>query len=132
MSVGALLVAVQFLCGCDWSPQRLSVSGNVTFQNKPLSNGTITFYPVSTGTQAGAVIKHGRYEIAQEKGLKPGRYRVEISSPDGQTPVDGNAAPGPSGNFASKDRIPDEFNTNSKHQIEITNGGPSRFDFAIP
>jgi hypothetical protein len=132
MSAGAILVGILLLCGCDRSPARLPVSGNITFQKKPLKNGTITFYPVSTGTQAGDVISNGKYEIAREKGLEPGRYRVEISSPDGETPVDRNAAPGPSGNFASKDRIPEEFNKKSKLEIEVTTGGPNQFDFTIP
>ena len=131
-SLGPVLVGILLFCGCDWSPTRLAVSGNITFKKAPLKNGTITFYPVSAGTRAGAVISNGKYEIARENGLNPGRYRVSITSPDGETPADANAAPGPSGNFASKDRIPAEFNSKSKLEIEVTSAGPNQFDFTIP
>jgi hypothetical protein len=128
----AVLLGILWLCGCDQSPPRFAVSGIITFRKAPLKNGTITFYPVSTGTQAGTAISNGKYEIAREKGLHPGTYRVSISSPDGETPVDANAVPGPSGNFASKERIPAEFNKESKHEIEVTSAGPNQFDFTIP
>jgi hypothetical protein len=130
--VVAVLFGILWLCGCDWSPTRLAVSGNITLHKAPLKNGTITFYPVSAGTRAGAVIRNGKYEIARENGLNPGRYRVSISSPDGETPADANAAPGPSGNFTSKDRIPAEFHSKSKLEIEVTSAGPNQFDFTIP
>ena len=130
--MGPVLVGILLLCGCDRLPTRFAVSGNITFQKAPLKNGTITFYPVSAGTRAGAVISNGKYEIARENGLNPGRYRVSISSPDGETPVDANAAPGPSGNFASKNRIPAEFNLKSKLEIEVTSAGPNQFDFTVP
>ena len=36
------------------------------------------------------------------------------------------------GNFASKDRIPKAFNSESKHEVEVKTGDPNRFDFTIP
>jgi hypothetical protein len=131
-SAVAVLFGIFLLCGCDQSPTRFAVSGNITFQKAPLKNGIITFYPVSAGTRAGAVISDGKYEIARENGLNPGRYRVSINSPDGESPVDANAVPGPSGNFSSKDRIPAEFHSKSKLEIEVTSAGPNQFDFTIP
>jgi hypothetical protein len=131
-SLGPVLVGILLLCSCDQSPPRFAVSGTITFRKAPLKNGTITFYPLSTGTQAGTGISNGKYEIAREKGLQPGTYRVSISSPDGETPAQANAVPGPSGNFASKERIPADFNEKSKHEIEVTSAGPNQFDFTIP
>jgi len=132
LSAVAFLLAIVVLSGCDSSTRRYAVSGNITFKNSPLKTGTITFYPVSTGTQAGEVISDGKYEIPREKGLAPGKYRVSISSPDGETPAAGDAPPGPGGNFASKERIPPEFNEKSKHEIEVTAAGPNEFNFTIP
>jgi hypothetical protein len=131
-SAGALVFVLVGICGCDNSPRRFAVSGTITFQKAPLKNGTITFYPVSTGTQAGDVIADGRYQIPRDKGLAAGKYRVSISSPDGETPAAGDAPPGPGGNFASKERIPPDFNEKSKHEIEVTAGGPNEFNFTIP
>ncbi|MBM3997048.1 MAG: hypothetical protein FJ303_23285 [Planctomycetes bacterium] len=125
-------VLLAALHGCDRGPERYAVSGHITFQKQALKNGIITFYPIDTGTQGGATITDGKYQIPQEQGLSPGKYRVSISSPDGATPVDPNAAPGPSGNFASKERIPPEFERDSKITIEVTASGPNTFDFTIP
>ena len=128
----AVLVGVLLVTGCDQSPPRFAVSGTITFKNEPLKNGTITFYGVSTGTQAGPPIINGKYEVSREKGLAAGKYRVAISSPDGETPAADDAPPGPGGNFASKERIPAEFNEKSKLEIEVTAAGPNEFNFKIP
>ena len=83
LSAGCMIVNLVVLGGCDNGPVRHKVSGTITFEKKPLKNGTITFYPESTGTQAGTVIADGKYLIPRDKGLLPGKYRVSISSPDG-------------------------------------------------
>ncbi|MFO0843973.1 MAG: hypothetical protein U0797_16505 [Gemmataceae bacterium] len=114
---------------------RQAVSGGVTFQGKPLGRGTILFLPATPGlpTQSGAAIADGRYSIPRSQGLVPGRYKVAISSPDGRSPdAGGDALPGPSGNFASKDRIPPAYNLDSKEEVEVTRGGPNRFDYKVP
>jgi hypothetical protein len=55
-----------------------TVSGTIRFDGEPLAKGSITFFPVD-GTVApggGGVVKEGSYKI--EKGLTPGKYRVDI------------------------------------------------------
>jgi hypothetical protein len=128
MPAAGLLACV----GCDSGPRRMAVSGNVTWKGAPLKDGTISFIPLTTGTQSGTGISEGKYSISREQGLSPGMYRVSINSPDGMTPIDPNTPPGPSGNFASKERIPSDFNENSKHEVEVTASGQNRFDFKIP
>jgi hypothetical protein len=122
--------------GCaDRYGGRQAVSGTVMFQGKPLDQGSIMFLPASDGlpTQSGTTINNGSYTIPREQGLVPGTYKVAISSPDGKTPDPGSdALPGPSGNFASKDRIPPEFNTESKHEVEVKKDASNTFDFKIP
>jgi len=125
---GALFAMVS----CDSGPRRMGVSGSVTFRGAPLKDGTITFIPLATKTQSGTSIVDGKFAISSDKGLEPGTYRVSISSPDGNTPVDPNTPPGPSGNFTSKERIPADFNENSKREVEVTLSGPNRFEFQIP
>jgi hypothetical protein len=134
----SLLAAAPFLLfvlvGCGGGDNREGLSGTVTLNGKNLDRGVITF--VSEGnspTQASAVVENGQYAIPQPQGLAPGKYKVSISSPDGKTPdADPNAAPGPSGNFASKDRIPAKFNIQSKLEVEVKKGDPNKFDFSIP
>jgi hypothetical protein len=92
------------------------------------------FTPASNdlATQASATISKGHYQIPRDKGLLPGKYRVAISSVDGRTPESGDAVPGPSGNFASRDRIPAEYNRDSKLEAEVKQGESNVFDYPIP
>jgi hypothetical protein len=57
------------------------VTGTVRLDNEPLSTGSIAWIPIE-GTPGpgggGAINKEGKYEI--KRGLRPGRYRVEIRS----------------------------------------------------
>ena len=127
-ALGACLSA-----GCGKTDARCEASGAITFNGKPLDSGTIVFVSSDGKSQASALIAGGAYQIPKAQGVPPGKYRISISSPDGKTPdADPNALPGPSGNFASKDRIPKAFNSESKHEVEVKTGDPNRFDFTIP
>ena len=67
------LVAIAAGCGPS-GPERVKVSGTVTFQGSPLKNGTIVFVPAE-GTKAppsGANIENGRY-MADRQGRSAGR-----------------------------------------------------------
>lgn len=125
--------------GCWSSSNRQKVTGVVTLKGQHLDEGTIEFRPLSEEpsaenptTTAGAVISNGSYEIPAEYGLVPGKYKVLITSGDGVTPDDPNQPPGPSGNFVSKDRIPPEYNRQSKLEVEVASGAENNFDFDIP
>ena len=67
-----------------------------------------------------------RYHMEKRLGLI--RCPTLVLTPDN----DPNAAPGPSGNFTSKDRIPAKFNIDSKLEVEVKKGDPNKFDFSIP
>ena len=58
-----------------------TVTGTVRLDNKPLPTGSIAWIPVE-GTPGpgggGGINSEGKYEI--KRGLRPGRYRVEIRS----------------------------------------------------
>jgi hypothetical protein len=135
-AIRLLLAAALIGCVACGDPHggRQAVSGSVTFQGKPLDRGTITFLPASPDlpTQSGAAITGGKYSIPRDKGLVPGKYKVAINSPDGRPPDGGDAPPGPSGNFASKDRIPPAYNLDSKEEVVVKKGGPNAFDYKIP
>jgi hypothetical protein len=83
--IGSLLLAVFLLgfCGCQPAP---SVTGTINVDGQPLARGSIDFVPVDDkgaiadgrGTGGGATIQEGTYQI--DKGLTPGRYRVEIQA----------------------------------------------------
>lgn len=89
--MGGLLLVVGWLAagvaGCGKSgPQTVSVTGTVTYQGKPVSNGTVSFLPVDPqkGRSAmGKIDPNGRYVAMTSetiKGLLPGEYIVTVSA----------------------------------------------------
>ena len=135
-SLHLFVIFLACLSGCNDASKRHGVSGTITLKGVPVSDGVVTFVPVTpdSPTQGSAVVTGGKFQIAPEQGLLPGRYRVSISAPDGKTPAaDPNAPPGPSGNFTSKDRIPAEFNVRSTLEVEVKpDTKANSFEFAIP
>jgi hypothetical protein len=155
-----LAIGLAALGGCaDQYKGRYAVSGTVQLENQPLKDGRILFVPLEQqGSQQGAQITGGRYDIPKSHGLMPGKYLVRISAGDGRTPWRRTAAPkdakdkskdqnqeaaddkveeappGPGGplNIVSFDLIPDEWSARSDKQIEVTASGANTFDFSIP
>ena len=80
----------------------------------------------------GGLIQHGRYNIPAEKGLPPGSYRVEVSSPDVHAPpVMVRDTPDGRGIPAAPERIPPEYNVNSQQTVEVSADGDNHFVFEI-
>jgi hypothetical protein len=130
LSLGAALLA-----GCsDPYGGRMAVSGAVKLVGEPVKDGSITFVPLDgQDTQSGAGIVNGQYQVPREHGLKPGKYLVRLSSGDGKTPDREEDIAGPSStNIVSVDRIPPEWNTDSKQQVEVKSSASNQFDFDIP
>jgi len=106
----------------------------VTIAGDPIKAGSITFFPLENqGTQGGIAIANGEYKIPRQGGLKPGKYRVEITAGDGKTPTNEEAGgPGGSTNIVSVDLVPDDWSAKSKHEVVVKAGEKNTFDFAIP
>ena len=113
---------------------RMEVTGNVTLEGKPLDGASISFFPLDgQDTSGGGAITNGEYNVPRPQGLKPGKYLVRITAGDGKTPHNEELAqPGGSTNIISFDRVPPEWNTDSKQEREIKANQPNRFDFEIP
>lgn len=121
--------------GCsDQYGGRQEVKGTVKLKGAPIDQGVIDFTPLgSQPTKSGAVINNGEYQIPRPQGLMPGKYRVIITAGDGKTRENSDEPPGPSGaNIVSKERIPPEYNTNSKQEVEVTDKGANVFNYDIP
>jgi hypothetical protein len=135
-SVALLIAVFSAFPGCgDSSGGRKEVKGAIKLKGQPLDQGTIDFMPISgdRATRGGAQIANGNYKIDRMQGLLPGKYRVSITSGDGKTPANTDEPPGPTGaNIISKDRIPADYNINSKQEVEVTEKGPNVFNFDIP
>jgi hypothetical protein len=127
-----LVLLSLLLCGCGAAEHTGNpVSGTVTFQGKPLDQGSIRFSPVGgQGTMSGGPIKNGEYLLPATSGLEPGKYEVRITSSDaGHSSAD--EMPGEV-KEAPKERIPPEYNARTKLFAEIQSSGENKFDFAIP
>jgi hypothetical protein len=106
-----LLTALALLAGCGPASDRLPITGSVI---------------------SGALIQEGEYNILLEKGLRPGKYRVQITSPDlNAPPVMAPATPSTPSFPVQPERIPPEYNVKSSQMVEVTTDGDNRFVFDI-
>jgi hypothetical protein len=128
-----LILVCTVVLGCGPRSDRLEVSGNVTMDGAPL-DGSIRF--TSTGEKlvaSGSTIENGQFAIPQEKGLPPGTYVVEISSPDSSAPpVRPKSMPGePMMPATAPERVPAEYNTEGKHTVDVSADSDNHFTFDI-
>ena len=131
-----LLFATLWGCGPNYGGRK-EIKGAVKLKGQPIDEGTIDFFPASgdQATRSGAQILNGNYKIPAEFGLLPGKYRVSITAGDGRTKANASPEqpPGPTGaNIVSKDRVPKEYNIESKQEVDVTDKGPNVFNYDIP
>ncbi len=131
--VGWLLISMALCLGCSGgSGGRIAISGTVTLNGAPLDKGNISFQPSEGAkTSSGAIISAGNFSIPRDKGLLPGKYRVEVNAAaagGGGSATD--AAPG-EGPPPPKELIPPEWNEESKQTIDVKKEGPFKFSFEI-
>ena len=86
----AALVLVACVVGCHRGEKLAAVSGTVTFEGEPLTEGVVTFSNPAKGIHMNARLDaQGHYEVRMAKGagLPPGEYQVSVSPPVPDTPV---------------------------------------------
>jgi hypothetical protein len=115
------LSGIALLLGCS-RPETVEVSGNVTWQGAPISNGDIVF--VATDPHIAAVagkISDGAFTLR----CKPGDKRVEIQSYrlTGRKTLQGN----PEGEMY----IPERYNTKSELAANVILNGTNTLEFAL-
>jgi hypothetical protein len=130
----APVLALLLGCGAEDNLPREAVSGAVSIEGKPLKTGLITFLPSEdVPTQGGAAVVEGKYSIARNQGLVPGKYRVVISSPEDKPEqmIDKtNNAPGLPP-VPAKEVIPAQYNNDSLLTAEIKPGAKNVFEFNL-
>jgi hypothetical protein len=134
LMLAVALIWLPFVSGCGPHSDRRAVNGKITVNGAALDEGEIRFASVGGEkvSASGTHIENGQYQIPQEKGLRPGTYRVEISAPDKSKPAASYSAPGqPRAPATAQERIPAEYNTNSKKTVDVTADGDNHFDFDI-
>jgi hypothetical protein len=129
-----LLVPVALLClaGCgEGGPERIGLSGHVTYNDVPIEDGEIAFYP-DKGTETPPTstrIIHGSYKLNDKWAIVPGTYTVSVLSykvPEKPStpPVDSITNPQASVGIVIKDQLlPEKFNTKSTiEKLTVSSG----------
>jgi len=113
--------------GCAGGAATSTVTGNVTFEGKPLPDGDIVFFdPENKLAPDAGKIKDGVYSVA----VKPGKKRVEIRASKMQKlPPDKKGAMGET--ELPMDYLPEKYNQKSELTADITSGGVNTFDFTL-
>ena len=129
-----LLFILAGLVGCGESgPERIGMSGTVTYNGEPIFEGEISFLPAD-GTQApptSTTIMDGKYQLPAKWALVPGTYNVSVMS---YKPADSSAKlpgseldrPPATGGIQVRDQLlPDKFNTKTTiPKITVKSGDP--------
>jgi hypothetical protein len=108
------------------------VTGTVRLNNEPLPGGSIAWIPIE-GTPGpgggGEISNEGKYEI--KRGLRPGKYRVEIRSPRTLTRKVLNPTIPHEVVYEEVSVIPEHYNTNSSLIREVGPGSNVDVDFDL-
>jgi hypothetical protein len=110
----------------------------VTFDGKPLEDGTIEFQPSGAGgaVAAGGVISRGQFAIPRAEGPVPGKYNVAIYD-QANTRTTGSAEGVASVAGARKSladlrgTIPPRYNSATELTADVMPGGLNRFTFDL-
>ena len=132
--LGCVLALVLLAGGCGNGGKLCGVQGNVSLAGTPLEQGTITFYPTSPESQVpagGALIQDGKFAIAADQGLEPGKYKVTISAMEGASISPADYAAGKSPVAAPKEKVPAKYNSQSQLTVELKLGRANQVDFKL-
>jgi hypothetical protein len=117
------------LLGCGDDIDTTSVTGNVTYQGKPLANGSVTFHPEKGHPVAAVIDTSGDYAVD----LPPGDYRVAVNAPGIELPEGRREGEFPSP-APPKLVLPPEYSQWAKTTLQVTvneSGDPQTADFAL-
>ena len=133
-----LPAACCLLLGCGREgPERVVVSGSVTYRGEPLESGEIRFEPAkdSTAPMAGAAISDGKYAVDSKGGVAVGTYKIRIEAfrtpADYQEPSEAEQQ-GPLIPPPREQYIPAKYNRDTEMEITIDSGsGAISRDFEL-
>jgi hypothetical protein len=130
----AMLVAVIGCTGGETGPKTMRVRGDVSYDGKPIQEGTIDFVPTDGSPPAQAQIKAGHYDLPPEAGpVAEKSYRVMISSLAKTGKTTPNLMPGGGDPMESLyNTIPAEYNAQSTLKATISaDASKNQFDFNL-
>lgn len=114
-----LAAGVLALSGCSKGYEgedRVPVQGEVTYQGKPITGGSIDFMPMEgQESKASAAIADGKYALEEKFGPNLGKYKVVIY---GLEPVPGQTSE--EGDPKTEQILPEQYNDRTTLEVEIT------------
>jgi hypothetical protein len=117
---------VPWLSGCSKETASLEISGQATFQGKPIEKGMISFTPEDGRTSATvADIRDGRYTVR----LSPGPKCVQISWMKKVAEQKAMVAGQLRSVDVMREAIPEQFNTKSNLRREVSVDSNRNKDF---
>lgn len=130
--VGLLLIAG--LAGCSGKqndePVRAVVYGDVTWQGKPVDDGTIRFIS-NDGPSAQGPIRNGEYRIDHKGGVPVGECRVEIQGFEEQDIGDSGSTLIQMPRRVGVPIIPKQFNVESNLTVSVDSDKQNQHDFHL-
>lgn len=123
-------VAIAALTGCGkgaGGPERVVVSGTVTYRGAPLSDGEIRFVPLPTcpvPTTAARIVD-GKYEIEGSGGVPVGSHKIQIEAYrwlDSMRKSDASLPPDTSMRRPRQQYLPKKYNSSTELEITIEPG----------
>jgi len=128
------LTGLVLAAGCRDANAPVGLMGDVSYDGKPLANGTIVFTPVEgvASPSTGGSIVDGHYNVPADKGALPGgKYKVEITSMAklGKK-IPNPFTPGGPDLEVDEQFIPASYNTKSTLSVTVAQGN-NRFDFRL-
>jgi hypothetical protein len=134
LSPAGLILSLVVTAGCGSGDglDRQAISGIITLDGQPLSDGAIHLEPMTnpSGTAVGATIRRGAFAIARDQGPIPGSYRVRIYAGSGV-----QAPPGKGQTERTRrpmvERLPDTYNVRTELRADVTARGANRFPFEL-
>ncbi len=126
LSIALLLIALAG-CGKRSGLDKVIVNGSVSYQNEPIENGQIRFYPLdgTPGSISGASIKDGKYTAKAKDGVPVCKHEVRIEGYRPQSSADDDLLTAGQGKPRKKPKdprgqyIPAKYNERSKLVVEV-------------
>jgi len=109
-------------CRRDSGPERVVVSGAITYRGRPVSVGSIRFVPEGVSLpSAAANIVEGKYRADNKGGVPVGTHKIQIEGYDRGGPKSAAGGP-PVSKARGRQFVPSRYNTESQIQITIEPG----------
>ncbi len=125
------LIATISSAGCgDATKARLK--GNVTFDGRPIEEGSISFLPAdgTDSRKASAAVLNGVYDIPADRAPTPGKFKIEISWMRKTGNKIASADPGMGAADETKEAIPAKYNRDSTLVRDLV-AGENKLDFKL-